>query len=82
MNLTCKDLIEFLMKYLDKELSTAEREEFERHLAICPSCVDYLDNYRRAVELGQEACECDDTQAADVPEELINAILAARKKSG
>ncbi len=82
MNLTCKDLIEFLMKYLDKELSTAEREEFERHLAICPSCVDYMDNYRRAVELGQEACEGDDAQAADVPEDLINAILAARKKSG
>ena len=82
MNLTCQELIEFLMAYLDKELPTPEREEFERHLGLCPSCVDYMDNYRDVVDLGREACKGDDAQTMDVPEDLIKAILAARKAGG
>jgi len=82
VKLTCQELIDFLMAYLDKELPTPEREEFERHLGVCPSCVDYMDNYRDAVELGREACKNDDAQTMDVPEDLIKAILAARKAGG
>jgi anti-sigma factor RsiW len=64
------------MSYQDDELSTEERAEFERHLAVCPPCQAYLATYDKTVEL---VGQCgDDPAPEDVPESLIAAILAAR----
>lgn len=78
----CSDFIAFLWKYFENELSAEEREEFDSHLSICPACVNYLQNYRQTVEMGREAFASapDDPVPQDVPEELIEAILASRKK--
>ncbi len=81
--LTCKELIEFLWRYLAGELPPAERAEFDRHLALCDSCHAYLETYRKTVELGQLAyADLDAPVPEDVPEELVQGILAARRKSG
>src|SRR5437870_871449 len=52
----CRDLIDFLMDYLDGELPQVQREEFESHLTICPSCVAYVKTYKEAVVLGKQVC--------------------------
>lgn len=79
--ITCRELIDFIGDYLDDTLPADSRREFERHLGVCPSCVAYLDGYRKAVRLGQEALAVTDRPAADfVPHSLIRAIQAARKK--
>src|SRR5438128_4830644 len=44
--MTCRELIEFLIDYLDGTLAPQERERFDAHLAVCPACVRYLDSYR------------------------------------
>lgn len=77
--MTCRTFIEFLMEYLDGELSPEEHTEFEAHLAECPWCVAYLQNYQEAIRLGK-AVFADEVRNVpeDVPEELIQAILAAR----
>ena len=75
--LTCQELIEFLAAYVDEELSADERARFDRHLAVCPHCVDYLHGYRESIRLGKAAC----ADVDDVPEELVDAILAARRRS-
>ncbi len=81
--MTCRELIEFLMAYLDGELPDGQRAVFEEHLAGCPQCVAYLGNYRAAVALGKAACTRPEEGAADtVPEALIRAILAARGSAG
>jgi anti-sigma factor (TIGR02949 family) len=78
---TCKELIDFLMAYIDNELPAERRAEFERHLGACPSCVRYLDTYKQTVQLGKQAFGCGgETAPTDVPEGLIQAILAARAK--
>jgi anti-sigma factor RsiW len=79
--LTCRELIEFLADYVEGELSADERARFDAHLAVCPHCVDYLHGYRESIRLGRAAF-ADATDVPDeVPEELVDAILAARKRS-
>jgi anti-sigma factor RsiW len=43
---TCRKFIEFLMEYLNGELSPQEHAEFEAHLAECPWCVAYMQTYQ------------------------------------
>jgi anti-sigma factor RsiW len=78
---TCREFTEFLMRYLDGELPPDERARFDAHLARCPDCRGYLRNYEEAVRLGKRACaEEHDAVGDDVPEELVQAILAARRR--
>lgn len=50
--LTCREVIlEYLDEYVDGTLGPEMVEDFERHLAICPPCVAYLNTYRRTREL-------------------------------
>jgi anti-sigma factor RsiW len=71
--ITCRQLISFIADYLGGEVTEDERATFERHLESCRSCRAYLASYRRTIHLSREALE---TPLADVPEELVNAILS------
>ena len=78
--ITCRELIEFLNLYLDGELPPERVAEFERHLSVCDSCVNYLATYEKTIALGKAACEdLDSPVGADVPEELVAVILSARR---
>jgi anti-sigma factor RsiW len=81
MDMTCRELADFLMAYLDGELEESERRVFDEHLELCPPCKDYLVTYRECVEAGRRACESEDAQPEHVPEGLIQAILAARGRA-
>jgi anti-sigma factor RsiW len=77
--MTCQQLIDFIMSYLENELPDEERSEFDRHMAVCPSCVNYLKTYEKTVLLAK-AC-ADDPVPDEVPESLVQAILAAQRKA-
>lgn len=77
--LPCREIIEFLADYLDGTLDPAARAEFDRHLAVCASCVAYLASYRLTIRMAKAAEEVD---AGDPPEELVAAILAAAGRRG
>jgi anti-sigma factor RsiW len=79
--MTCRDFIEFLMEYLSDGLSAEERAIFDAHLAECPWCVAYLKTYCETVVLGKAAlAEPEKGIPEDVPEDLVQAVLAARRK--
>ena len=81
--MNCREFVEFLMDYLDGSLPEDQAATFNTHLADCPCCVTYLDSYRETVRLGK--CVCDGPEGpvpSDVPEDLIKAILAARRTGG
>jgi anti-sigma factor RsiW len=79
--MTCRELTDFLGAYLDGELSDEVRRRFEEHLAACPECAAYLETYRGTVKLARDAFRDPDAPVpADVPEDLVKAILAARRK--
>jgi anti-sigma factor RsiW len=78
--MNCRELTEFLMAYLDGELPEDQRSSFESHLFGCQSCVNYLESYRATIQLGRAACADDGSLPSDVPEALVQAILAATRK--
>jgi anti-sigma factor RsiW len=70
-----------MMDYLSGELSTASRAAFDDHLSVCVNCRRYLASYQETVKLGKRAFEDDDANLPSaVPDELVNAILAARPR--
>jgi anti-sigma factor RsiW len=77
--ITCQQLIDFIASYRENELAHDEREEFERHLSVCPSCVAYLKTYEQTVLLAKASA--DDQVPEEIPEPLVKAILDARHKS-
>lgn len=75
--MTCREFAAFMMAYVDGELQDDQRRRFDEHLATCPDCVRYLREYRATVHAGRFAYV--DELPADVPEDLLQAILDARK---
>jgi len=74
----CRELAEFLMDYVGGELPEDVRVQFEVHLSRCHNCHEYLEQYQATITAGKIACEEEHVVLADVPEDLVKAILAAR----
>jgi len=80
--ITCEHLLGFLTDYVENNLAPDERARFEEHLAVCPDCVNYLRNFQTTLR----ACQCargpePTEESAPIPENLVQAILAARKSN-
>ncbi|MBX9736411.1 MAG: zf-HC2 domain-containing protein [Phycisphaerales bacterium] len=75
--ITCRDVIETLMAYIDGELSPHDRAEIEKHLSICRSCVNYLESYRASIRAAAEAMRSH-SPPTPMPDDLVRAILEAR----
>jgi anti-sigma factor RsiW len=73
-------MVEFLADYLAGDLGSDERSMFERHLVHCADCLAYLRSYRATVRSVREVCTTGDELPEDVPEALLRAIVAARKR--
>lgn len=73
--MNCRDVIGFVMDYIDGVLAPTERSEFEKHLEVCHSCVAYIRTYRQTIKMEIKSRIEDVT----IPEELVRAIMASRK---
>ncbi len=80
--MNCREFVDFLMEYLEGGLDPGARATFEQHMDACPACITYLDTYRETVRLGKEIlCDSPDAPVPEgVPDGLVEAILAARKR--
>jgi anti-sigma factor RsiW len=80
--MTCREFTEFLLDYVEGELAPDARARFDEHLGECPDCVIYLRNYVETIRLGRAVCREEHDAVEDaVPEELVQAILAARRRT-
>ena len=77
--MNCRECAEFLMQYVAGELPQETHESFMRHLAKCRNCDVYLQQYRETILAGKIACAKEDETRVPIPDELVRAILAARK---
>lgn len=78
--MTCQELSEFLMDYLDGTLACQARAVFDQHLADCPECRAYLSSYQTTIQLGRAAlCESAGTLPEPLPPELVAAIVSSRR---
>lgn len=46
-NKTCKEMTDLIFGYLNDTLSGTVKRDFERHLRICPDCVNFLKTYKK-----------------------------------
>ncbi len=77
--ITCQELDAFICDYLDGSLPPRQLKIFERHLKLCEACRAYLHGYRLTIALEKRLLATPEAPPpADVPEDLIKAILAAR----
>ena len=49
--LVCQEVVELVTDYLEDALSRRDRRRFERHLAGCPHCTEYLAQIRETIRL-------------------------------
>ncbi|HZX64632.1 MAG TPA: zf-HC2 domain-containing protein [Myxococcales bacterium] len=47
--LSCAELVELVTDYLEGALSADEREQVEKHLAICKGCAEYVRQMRETI---------------------------------
>ena len=74
--MNCRELTSFLMEYFAGELPPQVSGEFESHLSGCGNCHTFLAQYKETIALGHGAAH---DVRPQVPEELIQAIMAALK---
>jgi len=75
---TCQDVADFLSDYVAAALPPERIARFEEHLRFCPTCVRFVENFRRAL-LWSRSVEVAELQTHQgIPEELVRAIVAAR----
>lgn len=78
----CSEFVNFLIDYIEGHLPEEQRQAFEQHLHLCPPCVTYVESYRKCVSVSKICVQPhDDEIPGDVPDELVLAILKARKET-
>ncbi len=80
--MTCREIAEFLMQYIDGELPRQQRTTFEMHLAECPACRVYLKSYEQTIRLARSGSSiAADSKIESVPDELVRLILESRSRN-
>ena len=80
--MTCQEMIDFLLAYVDEELAPEQRQIFDEHLRLCPECYHYLETYRLTIHVSRVTCEVREDPCEEPPERLVQAILAAMRQEG
>lgn len=73
--MNCRDLSGFLQDFLAGELPPPVASEFAGHLDGCDNCTVFVEQYRLTIAAGRTVLIED--ERCEVPEDLINAIVAS-----
>jgi anti-sigma factor (TIGR02949 family) len=71
--LSCEEVIDKLLEYLDRELDAAAQHEVERHLETCRGCFSRAEFERR---LRARVAETGDVKAPESLRRRIRALVA------
>ena len=67
--MTCDEIVDLLVDYLDGDLAKERVERLEDHLDHCPRCVEFLDDYRRTGSICRRAL------AVEMPQQLKSTLV-------
>jgi anti-sigma factor RsiW len=79
-DLVCQQVVELVTDYLEGALSRPARRRFERHLASCPHCTEYLAQIRSTIRLAGRITPADLTP--QMQDEFIEVYRRWRADSG
>lgn len=68
-NKTCKEITDLLFGYLNDQLSPKVKRDFQRHLRICPDCVNFLNTYKKTASVTRSI------RPEELPAKVRNNIL-------
>ena len=74
--MACKELVEVVTEYLEGSLALKDRERFAAHLAECPYCAYYLEQFREVIAASGALTL--DSIASDRRAELLEAFRGWR----
>ena len=47
---TCEQIADLMLDYLTDKLRPTVKQEFTKHLSICPDCVSFVNTYKKTVK--------------------------------
>ena len=50
-HIQCKEFINNIMGFIDRELDHETMQALEEHLDLCPECKSFVDTYKKMLEL-------------------------------
>jgi anti-sigma factor RsiW len=53
--LTCRQIVDFCLDFVEGSLPEGEKARFETHLAGCGECVTFFETYRKTPTVSREA---------------------------
>ena len=68
IGISCSQMVDYCMDYLAGSLPSAEKQNFDDHLAYCPECVKFFDTYKKTPEVSREAL------SLEMPERVRNEV--------
>jgi anti-sigma factor RsiW len=77
--ISCQQLVDFCLDYIEGDLPEQERNAFRRHLGHCPDCVNFFETYRRTPEISREVLR---TQIPPSVKASVMAYLRERVSGG
>ena len=75
--MSCKDVADFLLDYLDGTLPLAQRLMFKLHISLCRDCRRYIDSYKKTIAISRATNRA--AELENPPEALIQAILKSHR---
>ena len=80
-NISCRDLIGFIMAYESDDLPARQRQQMDQHLENCKDCRDYLDTYHQTVQLSKAVHGTVWVPSLEeFPEELLQIVVGLNAK--
>ncbi len=73
---TCKHFDKLLDDYLAGRLGKVRSFVFRMHMALCPPCKRYLDDYRKVVDAARDQCK-HETSSSPMSSDIAEAISRA-----
>jgi anti-sigma factor RsiW len=74
--ITCEQLIEFCLDYIECALPQDEQARFRHHLSLCPHCVTFFETYEKTPKISREALA---TQIPEAVRESVRGFLRSRR---
>jgi hypothetical protein len=66
--ISCQDVVDFCLDYLEDALPEAEKTRFRSHLSACGECGAFFETYRRTPEVSRDAL------ATEMPAPIKDAV--------
>jgi hypothetical protein len=74
--ITCQQLIEFCLDYIEGALPQDEQVRFKHHLSRCPHCVTFFETYEKTPKVSREALE---TEMPVAVRESVRSFLRSQR---